>query len=144
VTLLDANILVYVYNTDAPEHEAAATWLKGQLAEPNSVGLCWPAIWAFVRICTNPRAVPHPLTAGQAFGILRELVDTAGVTMIQPGPRHVQILESLVNQYHLTGSRVSDAVLAAMAIENGATLASADRDFRRFEDLRLVNPVSRK
>jgi toxin-antitoxin system PIN domain toxin len=143
VTLLDANILVYVYNSDAQQHEAVFEWFEKQVAAGTSIALSWPAVWAFLRICTNPRAVARPLLLVQAFGIIRDLLALPGVALIQPGPRHLEILERLVSEHNIIGSGISDAVLAAIAIEHGAALASSDRDFRRFETLRWINPLAR-
>jgi predicted nucleic acid-binding protein len=78
----------------------------------------------------------------QVLSIVRELMALPDIVMLQPGPRHAEILEGLVKDYKLTGAKISDAVFAALAIEHGAFLASADRDFRRFETLRWINPLA--
>jgi toxin-antitoxin system PIN domain toxin len=141
VILLDANILMYLYNADAPEHRAASAWFAGVLADRETIGLPLPAIWAFVRLTTN-RGWLHPIPAEQAFQIIRDLLGHPGVVLVESGSRHLAILEKLVTDYDVSGPRISDAVLAAIALEHGASLASADRDFRRFESLRWINPLA--
>jgi toxin-antitoxin system PIN domain toxin len=141
VTIPDVNILLYAYNADAPQHPAAVAWLKGLFDSGETIGLPWSIIWGFLRICTNPRLWPNPLPAQQAFEIIRGWIAEPGVVVIEPGPRHAEILEHLVIECRAGGPLVSDAVLAALALEFGATLASTDRDFGRFPDLRWVNPV---
>jgi len=142
VIVLDANILLYAYNADAPEHGAAAAWLEAAMAGPDTIALPWPVVWAFLRLTTNPRVWPNPKTAAEAFGILKELLGLPGVVLLGPGDRHMETLEALVTRSKATGPLVTDAVLAAMTMENGATLASTDRDFSRFENLRWMNPLA--
>jgi uncharacterized protein len=140
--LLDANILLYAYNADAPQQPAAAEWLEQLWRGPETIGLPWVTIWAFLRISGNPRLWNRPLPAEQAFGIVRGWLAGDGVHVIQPGERHADILERLVVESQASGSLLTDAVLAALAIEHGATLASTDRDFSRFAGLRWVNPLA--
>lgn len=142
MTVLDANILLYAYNADAPEHAGAAAWLEAAMAGPETVALPWLVVWAFLRLSTNPRVWPNPKTAAEAFGIVKELLALPGVVLLGPGERHMETLEALVTRSKATGPLLTDAVLAAMAMENGATLASTDRDFSRFENLRWVNPLA--
>lgn len=139
---VDVNVLIYAYNADAPEHAAAATWLEAQLEGPEAIALPLPVIWAFLRISTNPRLWPKPMPAAEAFGIISELLACRDVVLVQPGPRHIEILRSLVTKAKATGPLVSDAVVAAIAMENGAVLASTDPDFSRFENLRWINPLT--
>jgi toxin-antitoxin system PIN domain toxin len=141
VTIIDANILLYAYNADAPQQAAASKWLANLLATSDTIGLPWVTIWAFLRICTNSRIWANPLHAQQAFAIVGEWLSQPGVVILQPGPRHAELLERIVVEHHATGALMTDAVLAAIAIEQGATLASSDQDFRRFRALRWINPL---
>jgi uncharacterized protein len=141
VTILDANILIYAYNQDAPQHGAAAKWLEGLFNSPEMVGLPWMTLWAFLRISTNARAWTKPMAAKEAFAAIHEWLERPNAAIVQPGPRHAEILEKLVGEGNASGPLVSDAVLAALAIEHGAALASTDRDFSRFRELRWVHPL---
>ncbi len=141
MTVLDANLLLYAYNADAPQQPAAARWLTELYESGETVALPWVALWAFVRISTNPGIWANPLPAKEAFTVIREWLAQPGVVILQPGPRHAEILELLVHKHRAVGPLVTDAVLAALAIENGALLASTDQDFRRFPGLRWIDPL---
>lgn len=140
--ILDVNILLYAYNADAPQHAAASAWLEDLFASPDLIGLPWPAIWGFLRIGTSSRFRRETNEALTALRNIRSWLAQPGVIVVQPGPRHLEILERLVIDYQASGPLISDAVLAALAIENGAALASTDRDFSRFSGLRWINPLA--
>jgi len=141
VTILDANVLIYAYNEDAPQHRAAADWLDRLLNSEEMVGLPWTTLWAFLRISTNARAWPKPIPVEDAFAAIHEWLDRSNVAIVHPGPRHIHLLDKLVREGKAAGPLVSDAALAALAMENGAALASTDRDFSRFDGLRWINPL---
>ncbi len=144
MTLLDANLLLYAYNSKAPQQAAVSKWLTELLESNVTIGLPWVTIWAFIRISTNARLWDKPRSAQEAFGIVGEWLALPGVVLLQPGPRHFDVLRSLVLQHQASGPLVTDATLAALAMEHGATLASTDQDFSRFAGLRWVNPLSTK
>jgi toxin-antitoxin system PIN domain toxin len=141
VTILDANVLLYAYNADAPQQRFAAPWLAKLLESGETIALPWVTAWAFIRIGTNSRIRENPRSAQEAFAIVREWLAQPGVISLQPGPLHAEILETLVTEHGATGHMVTNAVLAALAIEHGAVLASTDQDFRRFPGLRWLNPL---
>lgn len=143
MTILDANVLLYAYNADALQHRATTQWLKKLFESGETIALPWISIWAFVRIGTNPRISMLPMSAREAFTIVAEWLDQPGIVLLNPGPLHAQILERLVRDFSATGPMVTDAALAALAIEYGASLASADQDFRRFPELRWTDPLGR-
>lgn len=142
MTIVDANLLLYAYNADAPQQRIAAQWLAKLLNSGELVGLPWVTIWAFIRISTNSRIWASPRPAKEAFAIVGEWLAQPGVVALQPGPLHAEILEKLVCEHGASGPLVADAVLAALAMEHGALLASTDQDFRRFPALRWLNPLS--
>jgi uncharacterized protein len=142
MTLLDANVLLYAYNADAPQQPLATRWLAKLLESGETIALPWVTVWAFIRISTNSRIWANPQPAREAFAIVGEWLAQPGVVSIEPGPRHTEILEKLVSDHGAIGPMVTDAVLAALAIEHGARLASTDQHFRRFPDLRWLNPLS--
>jgi toxin-antitoxin system PIN domain toxin len=141
MTIIDANLLLYAYNADAPQQPMAAQWLAQLLASGEMVALPWVTIWAFIRISANSRIWPNPRPAREAFAIVDEWLAQPGVVPLQPGPLHLEILQKLVTDNGITGPLLTDAVLAALAMEHGALLASTDQDFRRFPDLRWLNPL---
>lgn len=142
MTIVDANLFLYAYNADAPQHSAAARWLGELLKSGETIALPWVTLWAFVRISTNSRIWAHPLSVEQVFSIMEEWIAQPGVVVLQPGPRHAEILKQLATEHRVAGPLVTDAVLAALALENGALLASSDQGFRRFSELRWTNPLN--
>ncbi len=117
-------------------------WLTDLFSGPDQIGIPWLALWAFIRVATNPRLSPAPKPAAEAFRIVRSLLAQSQVMVVEPGPRHAEILEQLVIDHKISGPLFTDATLAALAIEHGATLASTDRDFSRFPNLRWINPLT--
>jgi predicted nucleic acid-binding protein len=96
VTILDANVLLYAYNADAPQQAAAARWLTSLLESGETIALPWVTLWAFIRIATNSRTWPNPLSTKQVFAIIEEWMAQPGVVMLLPGPRHAEILKGLI------------------------------------------------
>jgi toxin-antitoxin system PIN domain toxin len=142
VTILDVNILIYAYNPDAPQHPLASVWLERLFNGPDAIGIPWVTIWAFLRLTTNPRLSTHRKMEAIALQTVRSWLAHPGVVLVQPGPRHLEILERLIVEDQASGPLVSDATLAALALENGAGLASTDKDFKRFSGLRWINPLA--
>jgi hypothetical protein len=135
VKLLDANILLYAYNTASDHHKRARHWLETALTGSVPVAFCWPTILAFLRIATNPRAVRRPLA------IVDSWFAVPVATLLHPTDRHWQILGDLLVAGQASGPLASDAHLAALAIEHGATLFTNDRDFARFPGLKVEYPL---
>lgn len=139
--LLDANLLIYAVHRGAQEHEAASAWLTEQLNGSRRVGLPWQSLAAFLRITTHPRAFERPLSAATACQRVADWLRAPVAWVPEPGPSYPRVLGELVTSHDVRGPLVSDAVLAALAIEHGLTLYSADGDFARFGELRWTNPL---
>jgi toxin-antitoxin system PIN domain toxin len=139
--LIDANILLHAYNTRSKDHETARRWLEATLSGTELVRVTWLTIWAFLRISTNPRAFEHPLSMSEAREIVTSWLDQPNADVVDPSERHWEILGALLDDGQTVGALVMDAVLAAVAIEHGATLCTTDRDFSRFDGLAWTNPM---
>lgn len=140
--LVDANVLLYAYHPRSEQHERCRSWVETALTGSDPIGLAWMTIQAFLRIGTNPRAFEHPLSIDEASGIVSEWLALPAVGLVEPGERYWEILRKLLREGQVAGPLVSDASLAALAIEHGAALCTTDRDFTRFPSLRLVNPLA--
>jgi uncharacterized protein len=140
--LPDANLLLYAYHPNAIQHAASRRWLEAALSGSDLVRLAWPTVWAFVRISTNSKVFEHPLSPAEATTIVSAWLDRPNVDVLDPGERHWEILQQLMTDSQCTGPLVTDAVLAALAIEHGATLYTTDRDFSRFPGLSWTNPLA--
>jgi hypothetical protein len=141
VKLLDANILLYAYDRNSPHHEACRAWLEATLNADETVAFPWQTILAFVRIATNPKATRRPLLGPAACAIVESWISRPNVAIVGPGERFWEIFREQVREAQISGPLVTDAALAAVALENGAMLCSTDRDFRRFKDLRVLDPL---
>lgn len=136
--LLDANLLLYAVHKGAEQHEKASAWLTEQLNGPRRVGLPWQSLTAFLRIATHPRAFQRPLSPATAWERVSDWLAAPVAWIPEPGPEY---LGGLVAQHDVRGNLVPDAALAALALEHGVALCSADTDFARFRDLDWHNPL---
>lgn len=136
--LPDVNVLLYAVNSGAPQFAAAQAALK-RAYEEGSVALCWPALLGFLRLSTRAGILARPLDVQQALGVVQVWRDHPASVLVQPTARHGQVLGDLLRAAGRGGPLVSDAHLAAIAIENGATLLSFDADFSRFAGLQFMH-----
>lgn len=139
--LPDINLLLYAHDTSSPEHPKASAWWERTVSGPEPVGLAWVVVLGFVRILSNPRVVSQPSPPAELLSIIDEMLQQPSVRPASPGSRHVGIMTRLFEESGATGSLTTNIHLAALAIELGATLASNDVDFARFNGLKLVNPL---
>ena len=95
----------------------------------------------FLRISTNSRATKRPLNSAEACKIVSSWLDQVNVNVIGAGERFWDLLKDQILEAQVTGPLLTDAALAALALEHGATLCSVDKDFRRFRDLKLIDPT---
>jgi toxin-antitoxin system PIN domain toxin len=140
--LLDANILIYAVNENSPLHRKAKAWLEATLTGPETVGLSWTVLLAFLRLTTRSGIFERPLPVKTAFAIIEDWLAQPAVVTVEPTPRHVRVLRDLLLPLGTGGNLTSDAHLAALAIELGAEICSSDSDFARFPGLRWRNPLS--
>jgi toxin-antitoxin system PIN domain toxin len=136
VILVDVNLLVDATMTSAAGHEAARSWLQERLAGTARVGLPWASVTGFIRVVGQPRAWERPLPMGCAISVVRSWLSRPCAWIPEPGPRHLDLLDVLL-QSQPSVRLVTDAHLAAVAIEHGLELCSRDRDFARWSDLGL-------
>lgn len=140
--LIDANILLYAVDENSVFHASAKEWLEDALNGPRRVGLPWQSLTGFVRIATNPRAVPDPLEPFDAWRIVEAWLDTRNSWIPQPGRGYANILSRLIRDLRLRANLVPDAALAALCIEHGLAVVSTDSDFARFTELVWINPLT--
>ena len=140
--LVDSNILLYARVTTFPQHDAARDWLESRLLGNAPVGLPWASLLSFLRIATNPRLFDDSDTPTSAWSEVERWLDCPAAWIPSPGERHRTILGNLLERYGAHADLVPDVHLAALAIEHGLVLCSADGDFARFEELRWENPLA--
>jgi uncharacterized protein len=141
VILVDANILIYAVDADSPHHETVRRFLEDHLSTTTRVGFSWIVILAFLRITTRKGIFASPLSVEQAFAYVDEWLRQPFALVVVPGAEHWSILRHLLSATGAAGNLTSDAHLAAMAVEQRATVASTDDDFKRFRGIDSVNPL---
>jgi len=142
VILVDANVLLYAYQPRSEHHDRCRAWVAKAFSGEEPVCMAWVTILAFIRISTNPRIFEAPLSAGEAIAIVSSWLARPVVSILEAGEQCWEILRVLLVEAQISGPLVMDAFLAALALENGATLVTTDRDFSRFPKLRLSNPTA--
>jgi uncharacterized protein len=141
VKLPDVNLLLYAYDSGSPRHEVAKAWLEEVLSGSQTVGLPWAVLLSFVRLSTRRVTMTEPFGVETAIGFVEEWLAQPCATVVAPTHRHAAILRDLLAALGTGGNLTSDAHLAALAIEHGATLYSSDNDFSRFAGLHWVDPL---
>lgn len=140
--IVDANILLYAYNRASEHHSRAARWVERTFSDAEPVRLPWQVIHAFLRLTTQAGLLPKPFNADEAASIVTEWLEQPSVGAVDPGARYWTILRKLLIQGRIRGAMVMDAHLAALTIEHAGTLYTTDKDFSRFDELRVVNPIA--
>jgi hypothetical protein len=139
--LVDANLLLYAEDSLSEQHTAARDWWDARLSGRETVCLCWPVMKAFIRIGTNPHLHRRPLTLKEATERVQSWFDQPCVRIIQPTENHWTIFQQMLRVGNATANLVSDAHLAALAVEHNCVLYSSDADFSRFGGLKWKNPI---
>lgn len=139
--LIDANLLLYAYDSSSPRHDRAREWLEDVLSGEEEVRFALTSVLAFLRIGTHSAVFRSPFTAAEAISIVGSWLNQPGVALAQPTDAHWSVLDDLCRAGQARGPILMDAHLAALAVEHGASLCTTDRDFARFPRLRLIDPL---
>ena len=139
--VLDANLLIYAYNSGSAHHRKARAWLEKTLSEIDAVGLPWQAVSAFLRVMTNRRLPGEHFIVEEAAGMIDLWLSHPNVQVLAPGENYWRLFRRMIVEGRASGPLVSDAEIAALTIEYGGVLYTADRDFARFPGLRWENPL---
>lgn len=140
--LVDANLLIYAVDSDSYHHRTARRWLERTLSGDTEVGLAWIVVLAFLRITTHAGVFRCPLSPDQAIEYVDSWLRQPYVRMVAPDQGHWPVLRNLLRSAGMAANLTSDAHLAALAISLGATVFSADNDFKRFAGIEHVNPLT--
>ena len=138
VILLDVDVLVCLHDRDAAANPRCWDWANRVLSEGELLGIPWHCFMAFLRICTVPRGSVIALSLAEAAEIIDGWIENPQVVVPEPGGRFWRFLQDVGQNSKTRGRGWSDAYLAALAIEHGASLATFDRDFRQFKNLKLI------
>ena len=138
----DVNLLIYAYNSDAPHHPIAKVWWEDVLSSERPVGLPWATMLGFIRLMTHRAVLLTPLEPQRAVAIVGSWHARPNAVVLEPGPRHLDILSGALKALGTAGNLTTDAHLAALAIEHQGELCSNDADFARFPGLQWFNPLA--
>lgn len=139
--VVDANLLIYSYDTDSSRHKKSRAWVERIFSDVEPVGLPWQTVSAFLRVITNRKLPGSRLPVEQAAEIVEEWLAQPNVRILAPGDEHWSMLKRTMIEGRASGPLVSDAELVALTVEYGGVLYTADRDFARFPGLRWKNPL---
>ncbi|MCY4030234.1 MAG: type II toxin-antitoxin system VapC family toxin [Acidobacteria bacterium] len=139
--VVDLNVLLYAVNADAPHHERIVAWWERALNGDETIGLAWTVVVGFLRVSTNPTVFPAPLTPEASMAQIDAWLARDVVSLLTETRDHWRVLRDMLSATGVAGNLATDAHLAALAVTHGATLASCDTDFGRFEHLRWENPL---
>jgi uncharacterized protein len=141
VIVLDANLLIYAYSANSLEYDRAHKWVEEIFSGDEPIGLPWQTIAAFARVLTNPNLPGEHYSTREIVAFIEEWMQLPNIRLLSPGDRHWAILQKMILDGQVRGKMITDAQLAALTIEYGGVLYTADRDFSRFPGLRWVNPL---
>lgn len=140
--VFDANLLIYAYDNGSVNHAKSRAWVEHTFSGTEAVGLPWHAITAFLRVMTNKRLPGTRFAMEEAAEIVDRWLTQPLVHALVPGDQHWRLLRSLLTEGQASGALANHAQIAALTIEHGGVLHTADRDFARFPGLRWVNPLA--
>ncbi|HET8928208.1 MAG TPA: type II toxin-antitoxin system VapC family toxin [Microbacterium sp.] len=139
--LVDANVLLYAVDADARHHDAARRWLDAAISGADTVLLPWVCALAFLRLTTNPRVYEEPLTVDEAIDIVAGWMRQPAVITPEPAAGHLERVREMLRDTGTGGNLVTDAHLAAMALQHRATVVTFDSDFARFPGVEWMRPL---
>jgi uncharacterized protein len=142
VLLPDVNALVYAHRAESPEHTRYAEWLQRLATGDEPFGLSELGASGFIRIVTNPKIWNDPTTTDDAFRFVENLRRRSSARLLTHGPNSWEIFAKLCVIAKARGKLVADAYHAALALEHGCELVTADADFARFAGLRHRHPLA--
>jgi len=142
VIVIDANLLIYAYDTASPPYEKSRAWLEEVFSGIELVGLPWQSVAAFLRVMTNPKLRGRQYSLNEAVGIIEDWMARSNVRVLAPADDHWLQFRRMIIEGRAAGPLVSDAEIAALAMEYGGVLYTTDRDFARFPGLRWKDPLA--
>ena len=144
MTLVDINLLIYATDKSNARHDAARAWLEARFGDGTEIAFTWIVLLGFIRLATNPRVMPNPLSMADAVSRVSAWLAQPASRLVGPTTSHWLHLQAMLHAAPQGGNLTTDAHLAALAFEYQAELHSTDTDFARFPGLRWRNPLERK
>jgi uncharacterized protein len=141
VQAIDTNVLIYA-EVDSNRHHGAALQLVSRLAQGGLPwAIPWPCVYEFLRVMTHLRVFHPPVPLQVALDDLGHILASPSLVLLAETERHVALFDQVLRKAGATGNLIHDAHIAALCLEHGVSeLLTGDRDFSRFQDLRVINP----
>jgi len=135
--------MVYAHRRDAERHLEYNAWLQAVVNGPEPYAVADFAVTGMVRVVTDRRYYREAAsTIMDALAFAGEIRNQPHARVISPGPKFWSLFSNLCRQTDARAKLIPDAYLAALALEHGCEVVTADRDFRRFPGLRWRHPLS--
>lgn len=142
---IDTNILVYAHRADSPHHEKASAAVAACAQSRQAWCIPWPCIHEFFAVVTHPRIYSPPTPTEKATDQISAWLESPSLVLLAETDAHWPALQALLADAKTIGPAIHDARIAALCLTHGVReLWSADRDFRRFSGLKIVNPLGPK
>ena len=138
--LLDSNVLIYAHCEDMVQHGKVAAWLAEVINKGDSVILTETVVLSFYRIASNQKAMSNPLTVADIAVAVENLLAQANVVLFTPTGDHFRHFEQFCRKHSISSRLVMDAHLCVVALASGSTVATCDKDFKKFPHVRTFNP----
>ncbi len=140
---IDTNVLVFAEIKNSPQHDQARDILREFSEGPIAWAIPWPCVYEFLRVVTHPRVYHPPVPCDVALSDIRAVLASPSLVTLSETSRHAEVIDAVVRSSGATGNLIHDAHIAALCLEHGVTeLVTGDRDFHRFQALRVVDPFS--
>jgi toxin-antitoxin system PIN domain toxin len=144
VIAVDTNLLVYAHRPELPFHRLAREALSEGVASAEPVCVPWPCVHEFLAVVSHPRIFRDPTPIDVALDAVRRLLASVSGGFLSEDEGDRDALERTARPALLQGALVLDARIAELCLFHGVrVLWSADRDFSRFPDLAVVNPLAK-
>ena len=142
--VLDVNVLVYAFRTDADGHASYRRWLESTLAGDDPVALAPVVLSGFLRVVTHPRIWREPSPIEEALEYADALRRAPSAVELAPSDAHWPLFSRLCRSIHASGNAIPDAFIAALAMDARAELITTEGGFGRFRGLRWRHPLGRE
>ncbi len=141
--LVDTNILLYAANPASPEHRAARAEIERLRAGTSPWFLTWGIVYEFLRVATHRAVFERPLPVSSACLFVKRLIESPSLEILQETDRHLPLLEDEIKGMpEISGNDLHDThVVVLMREHNLQTILTADRGFRKFKKIHVVDPV---
>lgn len=140
--VLDANILIYAVNTDAPQHAAARRLLEAALDPTATLYVTLQILCEFYSVVTSPRRIVRAFTAAEATQMIMDLTELPGWRILSTSVLAAQKLAELLKRHPVTAADIFDLQIVATMQANsiGRIYTFNADDFQVFPELTVVTP----